>query len=726
MTSKNFYFKSLLRYQMTGRLWAVALAVLGCLTGLLLPVLVTQQGYQNELRWIVSEDGPQAAQLALERAQRQIVTLLSFECPLIKLALLVLAILCGVAMFRYLHDRRQVDFYHALPISRGKLFALNYVTGILLVLPVYLVVLAITLAYTAATGLAGQLTGAVIAQSVLGNIAYFLLNYTVAVLCTILTGNTIITVLLGMWVQFGIPALAAVVQFYQTVFYKTFDSATPLVENLMVYGSPLVNYLGTTGDGEWPSFLIDMYSTTIPEGMSVLVYPLLLTVLLGILSYVMFVRRKSENAGMAIAFRPLKLPLKCFMCLCMGLGFGLLFIALFGSYGGWMWFGVVLGTVLCHMIVEIIYEFDFKALLRHWVHMIALVAVTAALLMGIKCDVLGYDSYVPGIEDIASVSLACSGYDMSENYVNKNENQLTDAESIALVHEIAELSVANNNNQDEEDGSQIYTVYYTLKNGDHVSRCYTNVAASVVEEQMVQFFTREAYLKQYSSIQLAKLPETAEQGTPQMEVRNSLTAGRSLPQAVMVDRSDIQAVIDQLRADQIAHAKAHLTEYPVLLLDLYNNWSERQEEGVISSATWPVYPSDTQTIALIEQLTGVKPVQLSHENVQSIEITAYTDEEYQEFCRQYDGGREQMFMDAHTITVTDPAVIDALTQNAITQGMVNWSGNWTRTASYKKTLSIAALIHVNPGDSTTEMTDLYYAEGEMPEELIDQLTEQIG
>ena len=52
MTSKNFSTKYLVRQNLTSRMWAIALGILGCLAGLLLPVFVIQQGYRAELEWV--------------------------------------------------------------------------------------------------------------------------------------------------------------------------------------------------------------------------------------------------------------------------------------------------------------------------------------------------------------------------------------------------------------------------------------------------------------------------------------------------------------------------------------------------------------------------------------------------------------------------------------------------------------------------------------------------
>lgn len=726
MTSKNFSFKSLVRHNMTSRMWAIALSVLGCLAGLLLPIFAIQQDYQVQLKFTTEPDYARTAADVLKNTQNNIAQVISFDSPFIKLVLIVLATLCGVAMFRYLHDRRQVDFYHALPISRGKLFAVNYISGVLLVLPFYLIVLVIGLIFVSAMGLGGQITGALLVQSILGNIAYFLLNYTVAVLCTVLTGNTIITVLLGIWAQLGIPVLMVMVQCYQAMFYETFSSTVPLMQTFVLYGSPMCNYLVTFHDTH--TMYVPLFDTALDVvgGMAVLIYPVILTIVLGVLSYFLFVRRKSENTGMAVSFRRAKAPIKWFMSMFSGLGFGLIFTVIFSGTSGGMWFGLVFGVVLCHMVVEIIYDFDFKALLHHWKQMIVLAILAVVVVAGIKNDVFGYDNYIPDVDDIASAAIESSYYNIDWNYNVQDiyKDQLTDAESIEKIHQLAELSVANNGKPEEGDSTYAYTIHYTLKNGDHVSRCYTEVPTNVVQDMMVNLVASEQYLKQYSTLQTLRIPATNEEGMTRLEVRNSAAPEGTLPQATLISRNEIQEVIDQLRADQIANAEAHLKEFPVMQLTIENEWAERPEDnrGALYSADLMVYAADTDTLALIKRLTGVEPVKLSHENVNSIEITQYDDQEYYDYMNQYGEYGQDRFMEAHTVTVTDPATIDALLESAITGSMTSRSGFLAQTASYENNLAISAVIENHQGNEIWATKEsLFYPEGKMPTELINQL-----
>lgn len=211
-----------------------------------------------------------------------------------------------------------------------------------------------------------------------------------------------------------------------------------------------------------------------------------------------------------------------------------------------------------------------------------------------------------------------------------------------------------------------------------------------------------------------------------LEVRNSAAPEGTLPQATLISRNEIQEVIDQLRADQIAHAEAHLKEFPVMQLTIENEWAERPEDnrGALYSADLMVYAADTDTLALIKRLTGVEPVKLSHENVNSIEITQYDEQEYYDYMNQYGEYGQDRFMEAHTVTVTDPATIDALLESAITGSMTSRSGFLAQTASYENNLAISAVIE-NHQDNETWSTreSLFYPEGKMPTELINQLFE---
>ena len=252
---------------------------------------------------------------------------------------------------------------------------------ILLVLPLFVLVYAVTVGAAFSMEL-DTLTGPVIVHTVLGHSLFLLVNYTVMVLCTVLTGNTIITVLLVLWVQFSLPLAALMHQAWQMLLHVTFTIPSEQQMYTITNGSPIVKYFTSMTRAEVDPDFVGTFGT------AVLWYPLIWSVVLLALSYVLFVRRKSERAGAAVAFELLKAPLQWYMSLFMGSACALLFAVMFGSDNhGWAWFGLVLGVVLFHAIVEIIYEFDFRALFHHWKQMLILCAAAVAVFAGFRADI---------------------------------------------------------------------------------------------------------------------------------------------------------------------------------------------------------------------------------------------------------------------------------------------------------------------------------------------------
>lgn len=100
------------------------------------------------------------------------------------------------------------------------------------------------------------------------------------------------------------------------------------------------------------------------------------------------------------------------MCIVMGTAFAIGFRLIGGKF--WLWPGLVFGTVLFHCIIEVIYAFDLRALVKHPVQMLAILAVTALLMVGMQKDVLGYDRWLPDESKVASAGLIDYGDSAAE------------------------------------------------------------------------------------------------------------------------------------------------------------------------------------------------------------------------------------------------------------------------------------------------------------------------
>lgn len=740
MTSKNLSYKTLVRRNLSSRLWLVALTLLGSLGTLLLPLFMVRESFQGQMRMLLSPEKLETeGKEILQSAQEGVLFLLSMDNYVVKVALILLASVCGVAVFRYLHDRQQVDFYHALPINRTHLFIVNYVSGILMVLPIFVLVYAVTAGAAFSMGFGGLVTGNVIAHTVLGHSLFFLVNYTVMVMCTVLTGNTIITVLLALWVQFSLPLAAFMHQAWQMMLHVTFTVPSEQQMYTITNGSPIIKYFTSLTRPEIDPDFVGTF------GMAVVWYPLVLGVVLLALSYVLFVRRRSERAGAAVAFEPLKAPLHWYMSLFMGSACALLFAVMFGSDNhGWAWFGLVLGVVLFHAIVEIIYEFDFRALFHHWKQMLILCAAAVAVFAGFRADIFGYDSYVPDQSQVEAVGLwteltrndlYMGPYENGENY----PTYLQDTESIQTVIAIAQTCIPNLEKQhgqqaepvvqqpEEVDFSENIIVAYQLKNGKKQVRSY-HVPNKLVAEQLDTFLTSTAYGEKYLSLQRFQIPEQAADHSMELFVGylGLHDDAAETPDAVdmIYKTADIRRVITTLQQEQMRNRKAYMHEVPVvqITLDAAQKLHEDKEEIYathettwdgdwrdgkrIYSYTIPVYPSDTETLQLLKELMGVQWAPLQAQNVKEIQIdlsdTTYEEPEW---------NREP-------VRVTDSETIAKFLENAYTERQRWDSGKYVLWEDRVYANGVSVYVSTQ----TDSMQQIYYEQGEAPVKLIEQLT----
>ena len=700
MTSKNLFSK-LVRQNLTRSLWAVTLAALGCLTALTLPVVFTIQQYYENLAALQRDPtswparpGLTAAESLLQSMSESVSFVVSFDNPLLKLVLIVLAILCGVAMFRYLHDKRQVDFYHALPISRGRLFLVQYVTGVAAVIPVYLIVLLLTLAASCAMGFGGAIAARDVLTGIVGHLTFFLLNYTVAVLCTVMTGNTVITVLLGVWAEFGLPLIGALGCGLMMITYSTFAGLTegPLYA-LITRGSPIICYFVAGTKEVYVPFLSDFVADNKFSGGAGLVAGAgVATVVLFVLAFLLFVRRRSERAGTAIAFEPVKEPLKWFMSASVGLSFAFLFELIMGKF--WFWFGLVAGTILFHMLVEIIYDFDFRALFHNWKRLIVLLVLVVAGVFAFRQDLTGYDTYLPARDQIVSAGVGGYGlYDGGSVFNWDEQTKLTDPADLDAVYKLAKLGVAGEQREERNvERCSTVQVRFTLRNGRSFAREYDWVEMEAARGPIRDLITSPTFMEACARLQQIALPETEDEGSATAQIRTNATPYGGAADATVRDLNAVRELVATLRAAQVGNAEQHANEIPVLRVDLHTEWMQTGEKSNYSSVSYvddiAVFPSDTAVLDCIRALTSIEPTALKPEQVQSLSVVVSSRADYEAMeeaqnvyyvdGKYYTEGSEPInaFWQAHeTVLGTDDAqTIAVLLENAVPNAVASLSG----------------------------------------------------
>ena len=679
---KSFSSKGLLGDSLRRNLWGFVLGGVGFFFSLLLPVLMTMQR-ALETRAHQLQEYPDLVDQDWQGALSAVSSLLGGGNPFVKTTFVIMAIVCGIAMFAYLHTRQKVDFYHSLPISRTQLFVNNYLTGVIFAVSTYVVMLAVSLACTFAMGFGAAVDWSAIGGAVVSHLIVFLLLYALTVLTTVVCGNTVISLLLLAWVMLS-PMLVYMLysglcnKFYQTYTMQSVDMKA------VFHLAPLVQFFELDG---LHYERVEYVEQTSALGL-LLVY-LVAAAAVTVLSWYLFRIRKSERAGVALAFAPAKLPIKVYMCLIMGVAFGLGFGMIAGDF--WFWIGLVLGAVLCHWIVEMIYAFDFHAIFAKPVHLAAILVVLFAGMLCMKFDVTGYDTWLPDRNSIQAVSISGSA-----------EEKLTGADNIDAVYQLAEMGTQVNQSALYEEGNYHGLTLRFWLGGRTAIRYYLLPNNEEVNVLLRQVYHSEEYKRAAWPLFQIDVDQQNAENRFSLDVYTN-ESGYEIASTVY-DWDSVRQILAALQEESLARTENGL---PVLRLEIYqidtNGVQELKGDAYVTA-------EDQKTLALIEKLSGVTPMQLSTEEVKLIDLQ----------YRMQDANGDAVWK---SVEVTDPADIAALLKNAVNRDAMNL---YSTDEAEKNGFSLdermdGVQIAVSAEqDNSEDWHWLAYAEGDWPENVVEK------
>lgn len=369
--------------------------------------------------------------------------------------------------FRYLHSKKQVDFYDSLPTRRKEWFAIRILGACL----IFFVPFILNLTFEMVILSVFHYFKAEFVINTLWNLAcmslIFLAVMLTGVLAMIMTGHPIVALFgFGVFSAYAPILLRFLFPAYADQYFDTYVLSDSTLQFL--------NYVSPIGAAVE---LVDNPSNSIRSYIGYwsprvhyadFVAILILIVFVGILAYTLFLKRPSESAGRAMAFTKCNAVIRILLVIPLTLYVGL-YLSLVTTIAEelWMIFGFIIGTILLHGIIESIFQFDIRGLWAHKKQMICCFIVSIAIALVFWLDLFGYDRYLPKMEQLESIVLDIDGYyDMSE-VDGITGDYLDDAYQLvkALIpqSEISEV--------DESDREAVH-VEYRFKNGLVQKRYY--------------------------------------------------------------------------------------------------------------------------------------------------------------------------------------------------------------------------------------------------------------
>jgi len=389
------------------------------------------------------------------------------------LFIIVVPVLAGLLLFRYLQTGKAADMMHSLPIKRSTLYNTHILAGLIFLFVPLLVTALVTWMVVARLpiNLSGQDVLAWLGISMLMNLLLFMTSIAV-----------------GMFT--GMTSVQGVLS-YLLLFLPTGLSLL-LLENLQIF---------TYG------FAVDYYASNIeispllrmttfwryPIQTSEVIAYILIIILLYVLGRTLYQRRHLERAGDALTFDILFPLFKYGVTFCGMLLLGAYFYEQPSSMA-WTYFAYFLGSLLAYLLTVILYKksiyvFNLKTLKGYGIFAVTMVV----LIMALQFDFTGYEKKVPALDEIESVymdysfyaltykdnqAVYSSQYEYGEIPYPPTKPIYKDKYNIEKIHALQANIIANIDQdkallaKNRNGNYERISLAYTLKNGEHIYRQY--------------------------------------------------------------------------------------------------------------------------------------------------------------------------------------------------------------------------------------------------------------
>ena len=638
MTSKNSFFK-ILKQTLNGRLWGIALSCLAFFFAHPVYAALCAGTIRNRiLRGIFAPDSAQGlfARDALGEGNSLII-----------IAVVAIAIFTAFNGFSYLYSKSKVDLFHSVPVKREKLFAAEYVAGIItFIVPyVFFMLLAVLVG-----GVNGMLSIRAIGSALIMlfiSLLGFLGIYNTTIIAIILTGNLGVGLLgTAVFMAYG-PVLSLAIAAYKSSYFMTYTyySSNTL---LMTYGSPVLAYVNLT-EGMGSYLGIRNLSA-----LNIILYILFVAISLAI-AVAIFRVRQSEAAGKSMAFRKTMPVISVMLLVVACLWGGTIFESIAKVDGrvsyGWYAFGFIAALIIGHCIIQAVYYQDFRSLNKNLLNVLVSGVISAVIGAIFLFDLTGYDTYQPGDNKYESASVTSYAMQSSieyfdfdrpiNEYGDKNVSsdlmeyrldniKITDKELVRdfVARAISDTKTFNEermNNIDvlsEKERSAFYreqekyvsvTVKYNMKNGGEKYRAYMlNIGDNM--DLYNRLYTNEDYKK-------VACPMMAVDPTSVSNIRFRGVFG---DENMNLTDADMVAIVKAYQAD-VAEQDVYSLKNEIPYGFLYEKVSIKLNDYTMDCNTNKayVYPSFKRTVAILDKYNVDLNYYRNLSNISYIEVSNY-------------------------------------------------------------------------------------------------------
>lgn len=394
-------------------------------------------------------------------------------------AALIIFVLFGVmaamAVFSHLFNARSANLFGSLPIRREGLFLTHYLAGLSFFIVPNVIIFLLTLAVEAAGGCVSMRSLLFWLAVACGEGFFF---YTLAVFCAMFTGHILALPAFYAIVNGFVMGVTGLVYIVLESFYYGFAGFPDGVYEAMLWFTP-VGKLYQAVRYERHALLMEPTSSAIQwerriEGWGTVGVYALAAVVLAVCAFLLYRRRRLESAGDVVAINVMKPVFRYGVALCVGLAFGMGTMVIL--YGGeiTLMIAIVVWGIIGYFAAEMLLQKSFKVF-QKWKGAVAVTAVFVVLFLVVGFDLTGYETRIPDLDDVESVTVTGLNIQFLDDDGNAFRRMtVTDPEVIRLITLVHKAAVEQRDvdGRGGPDTTTTLSVTYHLKNGGALSRQY--------------------------------------------------------------------------------------------------------------------------------------------------------------------------------------------------------------------------------------------------------------
>lgn len=349
---------------------------------------------------------------------------------LLQLFMIILAICFTIFSYRYLYSKRMTDLYHSVPITRGKLFLVKYLHGVLVWFIPFAVfsILTLLLAFFRLNVLLTPAYAGILALSFLKAfvllVLCFFIFYHLYLVASYLSGNV-----LNMFTNVAIIGFIVI-----SIYYLCYALANLCFNTFCLEPSiKLLDVLFAFSPFTAPFAIFYFYETSgfkllFSEHYILLLLCIVLSALMFFAAKRLYEKRPSELAERGTLNKSYLVPARLAISFLASIALALFFGELGSSSMELAWgiFGCILGGILCYGTIDSIFSTTIKSFFKHKVQMAGVTVAGLLVFLTFQLDLVGYDTYLPDKNDIRGMAIYQSSLtDSSYNVVTSGPDSFS-------------------------------------------------------------------------------------------------------------------------------------------------------------------------------------------------------------------------------------------------------------------------------------------------------------